>query len=71
MIVDPIVWDWLLVAAAGYAAVASLVYMMREYRRKMIVHCKTVMIKRQINEKKRQEALANRPDLVTVRTEPR
>ncbi|MDP1560808.1 MAG: hypothetical protein Q8M16_05380 [Pirellulaceae bacterium] len=57
MFFEPSVWDWILVATSGYVAVAALVYMMREYQKKMIVQLKTTLLRRQMSkESKRQDA---------------
>lgn len=57
MFFDPSVWDWILVAASGYGAVAALVYMMREYQKKMVIQLKTSLLRRQMShESTRQDA---------------
>jgi hypothetical protein len=55
MLFEPSVWDWILIAISGYVAVAALVYMMRDYQRKMFVHLKTTLLKRQMSENSRRE----------------
>jgi len=51
MIFEPEIWERILIVAAAYVAVTSLVQMMRDYRRKMIVRLKAGFIKRQMAEK--------------------
>ncbi|MDP1563320.1 MAG: hypothetical protein Q8M16_18215 [Pirellulaceae bacterium] len=55
MFFEPSVWDWILIAMSAYVAVTALIYMMREYQKKMIVQLKTTLLKRQMAEKSRQE----------------
>lgn len=50
MFVDTSVWDWLLVGTSAYIAVSALVYMMREYQKRMIIQLKTALLKRQMSE---------------------
>jgi hypothetical protein len=51
MLFEPEVWERILIVAAAYAAVASLVHLMRQYRRQMIVRLKAGLIKRQMAAK--------------------
>ncbi len=55
MFFEPVVWDWILIAVSAYVAVTALIYMMREYQKKMVVQLKTTLLKRQMAEKSRQE----------------
>ncbi|GEM_PF-1717248 len=50
MIFDPEVWDVLLIAAAAYVAVTSLVRMMRSYRSALIIQMRTLFLKRRMGK---------------------
>lgn len=54
MFVDASVWDWLLVGISAYIAVSALVFMMREYQKKMVIQLKTTLLKRQMSENGRR-----------------
>lgn len=57
MFFEPSVWDWILIALSGYVAVAALVYMMRDYQKKMVIQLKTTLLRRQMSQKsKRSDA---------------
>lgn len=55
MVFEPYIWDGIIIALVAYVAVATLVHMMREYRRRMVVQLKTRLIKRQLAERARAE----------------
>ncbi|MBL8888402.1 MAG: hypothetical protein JNL67_00375 [Planctomycetaceae bacterium] len=54
MFVDNSVWDWILVGLSAYIAVSALVFMMREYQKKMVIQLKTSLLKRQMSDRGRQ-----------------
>jgi hypothetical protein len=54
MFFEPSVWDWILIALSGYVAVAALVYMMRDYQKKMVIQLKTTLLRRQMSQKSKR-----------------
>lgn len=58
MIFDPQIWDVLLIIAASYFAVVSLVRMMRSYRQDLILNMRATVIERQTAKR---EAMKRRP----------
>jgi len=55
MFFDAEVWDVILIAIAAYLAVTTLVWMMSEYRKKMVVQIKTQLFKRQMARRRAHE----------------
>lgn len=54
MILEPSVWDFLLILVATYVAVFSLVRMMHSYREELILHMRTIVLERRARRRAAQ-----------------
>lgn len=57
MIFDPKIWDTLLIIAASYFAVVSLVRMMRSYRQDLVLNMRATVLQRQAAKREAMKRL--------------